>query len=185
MKQYSAEELNNIFTAIAPQRGLVVPVSSGVPPTESGPAVCVSLRYSEVVPGTSDVESRYWHLLRRTPVIGGVGMLASVNSILSEHRAAHRDVHKILNERLLTTDLVAKVAANEVGGPGFVGVFTRIGCLQLMQHLLLYGNGSLNATGQSEKELGELALLTNEFLQLDAVKNPLQPETLELLLSFL
>ena len=33
--------------------------------------------------------------------------------------------------------------------------------------------------------LGELALLTNEFLQLDAVKNPAQPETLELLLSFL
>jgi hypothetical protein len=184
MRQYSAEELNNIFTTIAPPRGLAMPVSPGAPPA-SGPAVCVSLRYSDVVPGTKSIENPYWNLLRQTPVIGGVGMLASVNSILSEHRAAHRDVHKILNERLLTTELVAKIAAHEVGGPGFAGVFTRIGCLQLMRHLLLYGNGSLNEAGQTEKQLGELALLTNEFLQPDSVKNPSQPETLELLLSFL
>ena len=56
-------------------------------------------------------------MLRQTPVIAGVGMLATVNSVLSEHRAAHRGVQKILNDRLLTTELVAKVTANEVAGP--------------------------------------------------------------------
>ena len=75
MRQYSAEELNGIFTAIAPQRSLIVPVSSGAPPPALGPAVCVSLRYSEIVPGTTDIESRYWNTLRQTPVVAGIGML--------------------------------------------------------------------------------------------------------------
>jgi hypothetical protein len=185
MRQYSAEELARIFTAIAPQRGLIVPVSSGAPPPASGPAVCVSRRYSEIVPGTTDIEGRYWNMLRQTPVVGGIGMLATVNSFLSEQRSADRRVQKILNDRFLADDLAARLAASDVPGPGFAGVFTRIGCLQLMRHLLLYGNGSLKPAGQSENLLGELALLTNEFLQLDAVKNPAQPETLELLLSFL
>ena len=160
-----------------------MPVSPGASPA-SGPAVCVSLRYSEIVPGTTDIESRYWNTLRQTPVVAGIGMLATINSLLSEQRSADRSVQKILNDRFLATDLAAKVAASDVPGPGFVGVFTRIGCLQLMRHLLLYGNGSLKLAG-NENLLGELALLTNEFLQLDAVKNRAQPETLELLLSFL
>ena len=71
-----------------------------------------------------------------------------------------------------------------VGGPGFAGVFTRIGRLQLMRHLLLYGNGSLNEAGQTESSSANLDR-SNQFLQPDAVKNPSQPETLELLLSFL
>ena len=51
MRQYGAEELNGIFTTIAPPRGLAIlsPVSPGAPPA-SGPAVCVSLRYSDIVP---------------------------------------------------------------------------------------------------------------------------------------
>src|ERR1700691_2571793 len=62
---------------------------------------------------------------------------------------------------------------------------TRIGCLQLMRHLLLYGRRSVKPAGQSEKLIGELALLTNDYLQLEAIQNPSRPETLELLLSFL
>ena len=185
MRQYSAQELNKIFTAIAPAGGLILPASPGLPARTSGPAVCVALRYSEIVLGAGDIESRYWDLLPQIPVVGGIGVLASINSVLSEHRAGHRDVHKLLNKRFLTADLAAKVAANEVAGPGFVSVFTRIGCLQLMRHLLLYGNRWLKPTGQSEELVGELALLTNEYLQLEAIQNPTRPETLELLLSFL
>ena len=171
--------------AIAPSTGLILPASRGPSPPAGGPAVCVSVRYSEIVPGTADIEKRYWDLLRQVPVIGGVGVLASLNSVLSEHRAGHRDIHKLLNERFLTGDLAAMVAANQVDGPGFVGVFTRIGCLQLMRHLLVYGRPSVKPTGQSEKLVGELALLTNDYLQLEAIQNPSHPETLELLLSFM
>jgi len=82
-----------------------------------GPAVCVSLRYSEIVPETADIEQHYWDLLRQIPVTGGIGVLASLNSVLSEHRAGHRDIHKVLNARFLTSDLAAKIAAREVAGP--------------------------------------------------------------------
>src|SRR5579872_1993173 len=185
MRPYSAEELDKIFMAIAPSAGLILPTQPGRPAPAAGPAVCVALRYSEMVPGTDDIEQRYWDLLRQVPVIGGIGVLASVNSVLSEHRAGHRDIHKVLNERFLPSDLAPKVAASEVAGPGFVGVFTRIGCLQLMRHLLLYGSRSVKPAGQSEKLIGELALLTNDYLQLEAIQNRSRPETLELLLSFL
>jgi hypothetical protein len=137
IRRYSAEELDRIFMAIAPSPGLILPAPPGQPAPAVGPAVCVSLRYSEIVPETADIEQHYWDLLRRVPVTGGIGVLASLNSVLSEHRAGHRDIHKVLNARFLTSDLAAKVAAREVTGPGFVGVFTRIGCLQLMRHLLL------------------------------------------------
>lgn len=185
MRRYSAEDLDKIFMAIAPSAGLILPASPVQPAPAVGPAVCVFLRYSETIPGTADIEQRYWDLLRRVPVIGGIGVLASLNSVLSEHRAGHWDVHKVLNERFLTSDLAGKVAAREVAGPGFVGVFTRIGCLQLIRHLLLYGRRSVKPAGQSEKLIGELALLTNDYLQLEAIQNPSRLETLELLLSFL
>src|SRR5437879_2854964 len=134
MRRYSAEELDKIFMAIAPSAGLILPTPPGRPAPAVGPAVCVSLRYSDIVPGTADIEQRYWDLLRQVPVIGGIGVLASLNSVLSEHRAGHRDVHKVLNERFLTSELAGKVATREVAGSGFVGVFTRVGCLQLMRH---------------------------------------------------
>lgn len=187
MNRYTAEELNEVFTRMAPQAGLFVPLPSGpLPATRPhGPAVCVYLRYSEIFPGTGDIQSQYWDILRQTPVMGGVGVLASIDSILSEHRSADRNVHKMLNERFLTGALAGKVAAHKVAGPAFVGVFTRIGCLQLMRHLLLYGNRSLKPAGRSEKALGELALLTNEFLQFDWMQGSAQPTTLDLLLSFL
>lgn len=158
---------------------------AGPPPRASGPAVCVYLRYSELFPGTGDIQKLYWNVLRQTPVIGGVGVLASINSVLSEHRSANREVHSVLNERFLAPDLLAKVAGQQVAGPGFASVFTRIGCMQLMRHLLLYGNRSLKPAGQSEQNLGVLALLTNDLLPSGAVQNTGQPANLDLLLSFM
>lgn len=185
MKRYTLEELNDIFAAIAPQQGLLVPRPTGQPLRPAGPVACVYLRHSEVLPGRRNLESIYWNALRKTPVIGAVKVLAAINSILSEHRASDLDTHRILNERFIEADLLQTVAAQKVEGPGFVGVFTRVGCLQLIRHLLLYGNSAVPLAGRSDKVLGELALLTNEFLQFDPVKTPAQATTLDMLLSFL
>ncbi|HEV2298439.1 MAG TPA: hypothetical protein VGR72_07980 [Candidatus Acidoferrales bacterium] len=186
MRRYSEQELNRIFTEIAPQRGLMVPVSPGAAAARrpSGPAVGVYLRHSEMLPGTPDIVDRYWSLLRQVPVKGGVGVLASINTLLSEHRSLNRDVHEILGERFLTESLAARVAEQRAAGPAF-GVFTRIGCLQLMRHLLVYGNHSLKPPAPDDKALGELALLANEFDHSKAIQNPAKPQTLEMLLSFL
>jgi hypothetical protein len=185
MKRYTAEELNNIFAAIAPQPGLLVPQPTGQQVRPAGPVACVYLRHSEVLPGCGNLETVYWNALRATPVIGAVKVLAAINSILSEHRASDPDTHRVLNERFIEANLLQSVAAQKVEGPGFVGVFTRIGCLQLMRHLLLYGDSTVPLAGRSDKVLGKLALLTNEFLQFDPAKTPAQATTLDMLLSFL
>jgi hypothetical protein len=186
MNQYSAQELNKIFMEIAPQTSLLLPLPAGPAPRgrAPGPAVGVYLRHSEILPGTGKLEDRYWNLLRQTPVAGGVGVLASINSLLSEHRSLDRDVHKILAERFVTPAVMAKVAEQNVSGGAFSGVFTRTGCLQLMQHLLVYGNRSVKPGGKSEKDLGELALLTNEFIQRDPIVDRVRLPNLDLLVSF-
>lgn len=181
--QHGADELRQIFEKIALQRNLLVRAPAGGSQVATGPAVCVLLRHPEVLPGTVNTEVLYRSKLRQVPVVGAVGVLASINSLLSEHRSADPALHNLLNNRYLAPEIVAKIAANQVAGPGFSGVFSRVGCLQLMRHVLLYGNGSLATAGQNEKLIGELVLLTNEFLP-DAARNP-PADNLDLLLSFL
>src|SRR3984893_11326759 len=172
---------------VAGQSVLYVPLTQGVAPAtrSPGPAVCVYLKYSEIVLGAENVRDTYWNALRQTPVIAGVGLLATINCLLSEQRSADSAIHRMLQERFLTSDLAAKVAANTVGGPGFTGVFTRTGCLQVIRHLLLYGDQSVKAEERNDRDVGALLLLANEFVQFDQVRNPAQPETLDLLFSFL
>jgi len=187
MNNYTPEELNKIAMEIARQPSLYVPLPRGRAPVlrTPGPAVCVYLKYSEIVTGAENIKDLYWDSLRQTPVIAAVGVLATVDCLLSEHRSADPGIHKTLQERFLTPDLAAKVAAKVVSGPGFTGVFTRTGCLQLMRHLLLYGDRSVKAEERNDRDLGALMLLANEFFQFDQVQNPAQPATLDLLLSFL
>jgi hypothetical protein len=186
MKQYTLEELNDIFAQIAPQDGLLVPLQ---PPVRSsrtgGPAICVYLRYSDIATGTLDVEGRYWEALQRTPVLGALGELAAINGILSEQRTGDREVHRLLNERFFTADLKIKVARYETGGSAFAGVFNKIGCLQVMRHLILYGNRLVESAEQRVDSLGELMLLANEFIQAAPTFKSARASSLDLLLSFL
>lgn len=184
MKPYSTEELAEIFTRIAPDSGLFFPVQPQTAPSaKGGPAICVYLRYSDLVPGTVDLEQRYWELLQQIPVDGAIGVLATINGILSEQRMGNREVHLLLNERFLSPDLRTKVNQYEPGGQAFAGVFNKVGCLQLMRHLLLYGNRSVASAGADVAGLGELLLLTNEFIQPEF--RPRQDGYMELLLQFL
>jgi hypothetical protein len=187
MKNYTPEELNRIAMEIARQPGLYLPLDQGAAAVarNQGPAVCVCLKYSEMVPGARNLEDLYWDRLRQTPVGPGMGTLATIDCLLAEHRSADPEVHKTLHERFLTPDLAVKVAASVIGGPGFTSVFTRTGCLQLIRHLVIYGDPSIRAEECDPRDLGELVLLANEFFRFDDVPNPAQPATLDLLLSFL
>ena len=142
MNVYTPEELNKIAMEIAPQPVLYVPLppDAAPAPRTPGPAFCVYIKYSEIVPGAENLQDLYWNLLRQTPVIAGVGVLATINCLLSEHRSTDPALHRGLQQRFLTPDLAAKVAARTVGGPAFTSVFMRTSCLQLMRHLLLYGD---------------------------------------------
>jgi hypothetical protein len=84
MNNYTPEELNKIAMEIARQPSLYVPLPQGrapVPPTP-GPAVCVYLKYSEIVTGAENIKDLYWNALRQTPVIAAVGVLATVDCLL-------------------------------------------------------------------------------------------------------
>jgi hypothetical protein len=186
MKQYTPAELMNIFRRIAPQPGLFVPfqpVLQNAPRT--GPSVCVYIRYSDIVTGAGDLEQKYWEALRRTPVLGAIGALAVINGILSEVRGGNTDIHRGLNERFLTPELRAKVSQYQPGGAAFAGVFNKPGCLQLMRHLLLYGDMTIASTDQKVDGLGELMLLANQFIQIDPNFSSGQPSNLDLLVSLL
>jgi hypothetical protein len=184
MKSYSPVELAQIFAQIAPNSGVLIPAPSPIPASpKGGPALCVYLRYSDIAAGTQDLEQRYWDLLQQTPVVNGIGVLATINGILSEYRMGHAEVHRTLNERFLSPDLRVKVSEYQPGGPAFAGVFNKVGCLQLMRHLIVYGDRSMTSDDKDVAALGELLLLTNQFIQPEF--QPVQASNLGLLLQFL
>jgi hypothetical protein len=183
MKKFTSGELDEIFASIAPGQGLWTPQPSQLLPPAVGPAICVYLRYSDVGTGTMDLEQRYWDVLQQTPVAGAIGVLATINGILSECRMRNPEVHRELNERFLSADLRSRVSQYKPGGPGVAVVFNKIGCLQVMRHLILYGNRSVRSADKDVAEIGELMLLANEFIQ--PAFQPAQASKLDLLLQFL
>jgi hypothetical protein len=187
MDPYTPEELEKIAIQITGEPRLYVPMSQGSGPLRltRGPRFCVYVKYSEVMPAVENIQDLYWRTLRQTPVIPAVGVLATINCLLAEDRSADLDVHKVLQDRFLTTELAAKIAAKTLRGPAFSCVFTRTGCLQLIRHLLLYGDRSVKADGRNDRDIGTLMLLANEFFQFDYIENPAEPATLDLLVSSL
>jgi len=185
MKQYSPEELNNIYLQIAPIPGIWAPLHLGAPSSGGiGPAITVYPRFSDIFGQTRDLEERYWEALRLTPVLGGVGELAAINGILSEHRTGEPDIHRQLNEKFFMPEMRAKVAQFNPGGLAFATVFTKIGCLQIMRHLILYGNTDVQSADQKVDRLGELVLLANESILPEPTFKSAQASDLELLVSF-
>lgn len=181
-KSYTDEELHDIYWEIVPER-LWVPLGAQGRTPNAGPAVRVFLRYSDVVPGANGLEQRYWEALQRTPVIAAIGVLSIVNGILSSEGGLDPETHRMLNERLLPPDLRRRVADYQPGGPALPVVFNRVGCLQLMRHLMIYGNQAISDAGQAMEALGELALLSNEFIQADPRPMTSEPSNLDLLLQ--
>lgn len=183
-KRYSDEELNDIYLKIAPERLWVpVPVPAGMPNT--GPAFRVFLRYSDVVPGADAVEQRYWEALQRIPVLGAVGVLAVINGILSTGGSTDPETHRIINERFLPPEFRKRVGEYRAGGPALSVVFNRIGCTQLMRHLMLYGNKVISPNEEPMEALGELALLGNEFIQTDPPAGTSAASNLDVLLRII
>jgi hypothetical protein len=86
------------------------------------------------------------------------------------------EVHKNLNERFLSSEILERVS-------GRAHVFSRVGCLQLMRDLMLYGNEQVQDSESSVQVIGELALLTNEFLEPEP-QLPSQLSDLDVVLLF-
>ena len=187
MKSFLPQELASIVQNIANEGGLWLPI---VPPSNvipSGPDISLMLTYSDLFPEVSDVESRYWRALHSVPPVGAVGVLGDVNRVLAEGRTHDPDVNRQINERLVVPELLEKVReyAFQPAGRGFAALFTRIGCLQIMRHLIVYGGDPSNPGKPAENQLGEMILLGNQFLLPDIQLDPNRSTALDFLLAFL
>ncbi len=168
-KQHTPGELEQIFRGIAGS-GLWVPIPHGGRETEVGPLATIYLRWSDVAPGADAPEKRYLRALRSVPSLGGLGPLAFINNILVVGGGGNTVVHRALNEKFLPKELGARVANYKLeqlprpARPAIPVVFNRVGCLQLMRHLILYGAESSGDQSLPVDTTGELALLANEFI---------------------
>jgi hypothetical protein len=154
------------------------------PVNQGGPTFHIYLRYRDLFPNATDVEGQYWHALRRPTVLNALGVLGNVNRNFVEGRAYDLNVHHQLNQSLLSAELKAMVNQRQAAfaQPASFVVFTRVGCLQLMRNLIVYGNKSAVLADQKEEQLGELVLLGNTYIEFDLAGDPSEQSTLDVLL---
>src|SRR5437867_4465653 len=119
-RRYTAEQLQQLFQQIAGE-SFGMPRSSDQP---AGPSINVYLRRSELFPN-EDVQTQYWQLLQDVPVVNALGVLASINRILTQ---SERDVasHRALNEQFLEPAVAEQVARSTLRGRALSVVFHRL-----------------------------------------------------------
>jgi hypothetical protein len=182
MKKYTEGELIRIYQKIVPG-GLLLPREQRTAvPSESGAKWLVFRKYSELVKVQVSPEEAYWNALRNAPVIDAIGSLAWVNGNLFESLALNPQTHQELTSRFVAPDLRSRISKRKLDGAALSVVFNRIGNLQTIRHLILFGGATPARTNLSEYELGTLALLANEFLQDETVVGTSVPTNLDALL---
>lgn len=181
MKTYTAEELNRIFMGIAGP-GLLLPIeptkNSGAQP---GTKIMVYRKYSEMGFQQTDLEQAYWDALQEAHLIDAVGNLCFINASLSEARTFDPKVHREIATRFVIPQLIARIFDEKFEFGAFPVVFSRIGCLQIVRQLMLFG-GSAPSSRWNQFYVGRLALLANDFLQVEPAYAASGPTNLDLLL---
>lgn len=178
---YSPEELERIFMQMLPG-GLLVPAweqRGSLPLT--GPRFFVYRKYSEMGLEPADAEAAYWNALRDGSAIDAIGEFSLINANLSESRARDRQVQLETIIRFVEPELRSTIFNPGVQGNALSVVFNRIGCLQAIRHLILFGGNNPNQDWNPFK-VGRLTLLANEFLDNISTPLPSMPPTVELVL---
>jgi len=184
MKTYNQQELNNIFMTIAGE-GLLVPMTfpqrSGPRP---GPKFMVYRKLSEVVKPPDDVEQLYWDTLQNADQVNCIGEFCYVNANISEARPFAPQAHRDIAAPFVIPEFLPNIFDVQLDGGGIPVLFSRTGCLQTIRHLILYGRPGIVGSQGNPYFVGRLALLSNEFLQIEPVFPSTGPSTLDLLLLF-
>jgi hypothetical protein len=182
MKAYTAEELDRIFRRIAPG-SILLPLE---PPSDSGPHLgarfMVYRKYSEMGFEQIDLEQAYWDALREAQLIDGIGELCFINASLSEARTFDPKAHREIAAKFVVPQLIPWIFDEKLEFGAFPVVFSRIGCLQIVRQLMLFGGLQEPSSQWSKFYVGRLALLANDFLQKEPVFPAPGPTNLDLLL---
>jgi hypothetical protein len=182
MKAYTAEELDRIFRGIAPGSILLPlepPSNSGLQP---GARIMVYRKYSEMGFQQIDLEQAYWDALREAQLIDGIGNLCFINASLSEARTFDPKVHREIAAKFVVPQLIPRIFDEKLEFGAFPVVFSRIGCLQIVRQLMLFGGLQEPSSQWGPFYVGRLALLANDFLQIEPVLPAAGPTNLDLLL---
>lgn len=182
MRVYSPQELNRVFLEIS-GKGLFVPItfqaSSGPRP---GPKFMVYRKFSEVVQPDADLDELYWRALQQADVVNSIGEFSFINANISESRAFDPQIHRNIAARFVLPQLLPAIFDVQFEAGGMPVLFSRINCLQTIRHLVLYGGSQPIVPSANPFFVGRLALLSNEFLQVEPIFPPTGPTTLDLLL---
>jgi hypothetical protein len=166
-QQYSAEELQRIYSQMRPGALLIPMIQESNPTPDVGPRFMVYRLYSELGLDPADREVAYWDALKQADVTDGIGEMSWINGNLSEARATDAQTHQDLAGRFVEPGILNRIAIDRLPGGASSVVFNRIGCLLTIRHLMLFG-GSERQDWNSYK-IGRLALLANDFAQSTAV----------------
>ena len=182
MKTYTSEELIRIVMNIAPGgilRPIELPNKSGPQP---GPKFMVYRKYSEMGFQQTDLEQTYWDALREAQLIDGIGHMCFINASLSEARTFDPKAHREIAAQFVVPQLIPRIFDEKLEFGAFPVVFSRIGCLQIVRQLILFGGLQEPRSQWNQFYVGRLALLANDFLQIEPVFPASGPTNLDLLL---
>jgi hypothetical protein len=182
MKAYTAEELDRIFMGIAPGSILLPMEPSSDSGLQPGARFMVFRKYSEMGFQQIDLEQAYWDALREAQLIDGIGELCFINASLSEARTFDPKVHREIAAKFVVPQLIPRIFDEKLEFGAFPVVFSRIGCLQIVRQLMLFGGLQEPSSQWNQFYVGRLALLANDFLQIEPVFPASGPTNLDLLL---
>ena len=182
MKAYTAEELDRIFMGIAPGSILLPMEPSSDSGLQPGARFMVFRKYSEMGYQQIDLEQAYWDALREAQLIDGIGELCFINASLSEARTFDPKVHREIAAKFVVPQLIPRIFDEKLEFGAFPVVFSRIGCLQIVRQLMLFGGLQEPSSQWNQFYVGRLALLANDFLQIEPVFPASGPTNLDLLL---
>lgn len=178
---YSPEGIQRIYMEI--RRGaLLVPVKYEEAATAlTGPQFYIYRKYSEVGLEPSDPELAFWNALQDADAITAIGEFSLINANLTEPRVGATRVQLETIQLFVEPELRARVLDQDIRGNALSVVFHRIGCLQTIRYLILYGE-TKPSQEWSPFKIGRLALLGNEFLPDLSAPESSTPSNLDLLL---
>jgi hypothetical protein len=179
---YSLEEMQRIYTELHPGALLVPiaqPAAGGYQP---GPHFFIYRMYSEMGLTPSDTLVAFWEALQDASALNAIHEFATINANLTEPKIGDGQIQLQMIQRYIEPELRVKLLEmDRLQGNAHSVVFNRIGCLQTIRYLILYG-GLDQFEGRPIYKIGRLALLGNEFLAHPPVPQTTSPSNLDIIL---
>lgn len=179
---YGPDEIHRIYTELHPGALLVPIAQPGAGGYQPGPHFFVYRMYSEMGLTPSDTLVAFWEALQDARALNAIHEFATINANLTEPKIGDGQIQLQMIQRYIEPELrVELLEMDRLQGNAHSVVFNRIGCLQTIRYLILYG-GPDQFEGRPIYKIGRLALLGNEFLAHPPVPQTTSPSNLDIIL---